>query len=152
MCTSNEAPGMATSASPHNRLAWLLARQHRLAGVGPPETLEMVSWPPFCDTVCGIPCPEFLMAGTAQRGGQSWLYRAREVGMGREGGSIWPWNGDVQGESSDEQVEKGGKWVWPVLSWDITKFSHWSGHLFLQKAYLRVYSALRVPLVSPSCL
>lgn len=36
MRTSNEAPGTATLASLHNRLAWLLARQHRLAGVGTP--------------------------------------------------------------------------------------------------------------------
>lgn len=87
MRTSNEAPGTATLASPHNRLAWLLARQYRLAGIGHPETLEMVSWPLFCDTVCGIPCPEFLVAGTAQGGGQSRLYCAREVGVGREGAS-----------------------------------------------------------------
>jgi hypothetical protein len=38
--TSNEAPGTAILASPHNRLAWLLARQHRLAGVAPDAPLS----------------------------------------------------------------------------------------------------------------
>lgn len=35
MRTANEAPGTATLASPHSRLAWLPARQHCLEGSGP---------------------------------------------------------------------------------------------------------------------
>lgn len=121
---------MATSASPHNRLAWFLSRQHRLVDVGPPETLEMVSWPLFCDSLWDSMSRVPDGRDSSGRWAESIVLCQR--GRDGEGGSIWPWSGDIQRESCDEQVERGGKWVWPVLSWDSHKVLPPICHLSLQ--------------------
>ena len=49
--TANEAPGPATLASPHSRLAWLPARQHCLEGSGPLRPWELGAGPLFYESL-----------------------------------------------------------------------------------------------------
>lgn len=67
MYKANEAPGTATRASPHGRLAWLPARQHLLAHLGALRTRErspQALHQAFCGRVRRTARPEQTVAGT----------------------------------------------------------------------------------------
>lgn len=74
MRTANEAPGPATLASPHSRLAWLPARQHCLEGSGPLRPWELGAGPLFYESL-GL-C---VVVGTAW---STWHHTEEEVGKG----------------------------------------------------------------------
>ena len=90
---ANEAPGTATPANTHGRLAWLPVRQHPLADSGALRTLEWSPQAPhqdFCGRVCRTPGPEQMATGRqpgneqAQKWGRVHPTEGRQETLARE--------------------------------------------------------------------